>query len=54
MGTSQIIMLVLLGINLLLGAYYHGKPRNGNYNFWITAISAGLYFLILTTGGFFK
>lgn len=54
MGTSQIIMVIFMGINLLLGAYLHGKPKGGHYNFWITAISAGLYFLILTTGGFFK
>lgn len=54
MGTSQIIMVILLGINLLLGAYLHGKPRTGNYNFWVTAITVGLYFLILITGGFFK
>jgi hypothetical protein len=54
MGTSQIIMVIFMGINLLLGAYLHGKPKTGDYNFWITAISAGLYFLILTTGGFFK
>ena len=32
----------------------NGKPRTGNYNFWTTAISVGLYFLILITGGFFK
>jgi hypothetical protein len=29
MGISQIIMLVLLGINLLLGANEHGKEKTG-------------------------
>lgn len=54
MGISQIIMIILLGLNLLLGANQHGKPKTGEHNFWVVAISVGLYFLILTTGGFFK
>ena len=54
MGISQIIMLVLLGINLLLGANEHGKEKTGKYNFWISAISVGLYLTLLITGGFFK
>jgi hypothetical protein len=54
MGISQIIMLVLLSLNLLMGAHLHGKEKTGNYNFWVTAISVVLYTSILITGGFFE
>jgi hypothetical protein len=54
MGTSQIIMVVLISLNLLMGAHLHGKEKTGNYNFWITLISVGLYFSLLITGGFFN
>lgn len=54
MGTSQIIMLVLLATNLLFGAHYHGKPRTGEYSFWVTLISVGIYFTLLMTGGYFN
>lgn len=54
MGTSQIIMLVLLASNLLLGAHFHGKERTGNYSFWVTLISVGIYFTLLITGGYFN
>lgn len=54
MGTSQIIMLVLLTSNLILGAHYHGKERTGKYSFWITLISVGIYFTLLMTGGYFN
>lgn len=54
MGTSQIIMLVLLVLNLLFGAHYHGKERTGNYSFWVTLISFGIYFTLLMTGGYFN
>ena len=54
MGTSQIIMLVLLILNLLFGLYYHGKERTGNYSFWVTLISFGIYFALLMTGGYFN
>jgi len=54
MGISQIIMLVLLGINLLIGAHYHGKEKTGNHNFWLSAISVVLFLILLITGGFFK
>jgi hypothetical protein len=54
MGTSQIIMLVLLATNLLFGANYHGKERKGNYSFWVTLISVVIYFTLLITGGYFN
>ena len=54
MGTSQIIMLVLLVSNLLFGAHFHGKERTGKYSFWITLISVVSYFTLLMTGGYFN
>ena len=54
MGTSQIIMLVLLSFNLLLGAHFHGKERTGNYSFWVTLISVLAYLTLLITGGYFN
>ena len=54
MGTSQIIMLLLLTLNLLIGSHYHGKERTGKYSFWVTLISFGIYFTLLMTGGYFN
>ena len=54
MGTSQIIMLVLLALNLLIGAHFHGKERTGKYSFWITLISVAVYFSLLVSGGYFN
>lgn len=54
MGTSQIIMVILLSANLLLGAHYHGKERTGKYSFWVTLTSVTIYFLLLFHGGFFN
>ena len=54
MGISQIIMLVLLGINLLINANEHGKEKTGNHNFWLSTISVVLFLTLLITGGFFK
>jgi hypothetical protein len=54
MGISQILMLVLLSLNLLMGANLHGKERTGKHNFWITSISVVLYTTILISGGFFN
>jgi hypothetical protein len=45
---------VLLGSNLLFGAHFHGKERTGNYSFWITFLSVGIYFTLLMTGGYFN
>jgi hypothetical protein len=37
-----------------MGAHEHGKEKTGKYNFWISAISVGLFLTVLITGGFFK
>ena len=54
MGISQILMLVLLSLNLLMGAHLHGKEKTGNYSFWVTATSVAIFMSILVTGGFFE
>jgi len=54
MGTPQIILLVLLGLNLLANAYMHGKPKTGNYNLLNAFINAGIIIWLLVAGGFFK
>jgi len=53
MGTPQIILLVLLGIELLLTAYRHGQPKNTEYNIFWRLIDSALLLWILISGGFF-
>jgi hypothetical protein len=53
MGTPQIILLTLLGIQLLITAYMHGKERTGTHNIFFRIIDAGLLILLLVAGGFF-
>lgn len=54
MGIPQILMIVLISINLLLAAKDHGKPKEGNNNFWVAFLSAVIIIPILIWGGFFK
>ena len=49
----QIVLLALYFISLLIAANDHGKPKKGNHNFWIQAISVTLSLLLLNWGGFF-
>jgi hypothetical protein len=53
MGAPQIILLVLLGFQLLMTAYMHGKPRTGEYNIFFGLINASILIWILIAGGFF-
>ena len=53
MGTPQIILLSLLGLQLLITAHYHGKPRDGKHNIFVKLIDAGILLWILSAGGFF-
>lgn len=52
-NTPQIIVLSLMIIGLLLAANLHGKPKKGDYNFWVTLTSSIITFLLLYWGGFF-
>ena len=53
MGAPQIILLSLLGLQLLLTAYLHGKPRDGKHNIFFKLIDAAILIWILIAGGFF-
>ena len=53
MGTPQIILLTLLGIQLLLVSFLHGKPRMGRYNLFMGLIDTAILIWILSAGGFF-
>ncbi len=54
MGTPQIILLVLVGLNLLASAYFHGKPRTGKHSVFFALVNAGIFIWILVAGGFFE
>jgi hypothetical protein len=54
MGTPQIILLVLVGLNLLANAYLHGKPKTGKHNMFLALLNAGVFIWILVAGGFFE
>jgi hypothetical protein len=53
MGTPQIILLTLLGIQLLITAYLHGKERTGTHNIFFRIIDSATLIWILIAGGFF-
>jgi hypothetical protein len=54
MKAPQIIFIVLYGASLLLHAKNHGKPKEGNENFWITFLSVSIVVGLLIWGGFFN
>ncbi len=54
MKIPQILMIVLLGISLLLSAKNHGKPKEGNNNFWVSFVSTTISVGLLLWGGFFN
>ena len=53
MGVSQIILLSLVGLNLMMSSYMHGKPKNGNHSVFITIVGTLLHLTLLYFGGFF-
>ena len=53
MRAPQIICLVLVGINLLLSAYLHGKPKRGTENFFVALVGQAGMVALLWWGGFF-
>ena len=40
---AKIILFSIFAIELLLGAYYHGKDKTGRYSFWLTCIGSILF-----------
>ncbi len=53
-GWPQVTMMIIMGANVGISLAKHGEPREGNYNFIITMISALLEYWILKAGGFFR
>lgn len=53
MGIPQIILIVLYSISLCIAANQHGKPRDGENNFWVSLIGTGIIIGLLVWGGFF-
>lgn len=49
----QITILILYGLQLLIGAAEHGKPKTGENNLFVSIIAVALSFWILWSGGFF-
>lgn len=49
----QIVYVVLTLIGIGVAMEQHGKPRKGNYNFFITLAAAALAWFLLWKGGFF-
>lgn len=54
MNAPQITLMVIMSINMLAGAYLHGKPKKGNYNFLETIFNAIITISILYWGNFFN
>lgn len=53
MRWAQITFLVIQFLSLLMTANLHGKPKEGNNNFWITVIGVLIMIpLIWAMGGF--
>lgn len=48
MNAAQITAITLMGLSLIIGAYTHGKPKEGKNSFLVSligvAIQLGLYF----------
>jgi len=53
MGVSQIILLSIVGLNLLISSYLHGKPKEGNHSVFVSIIGTILHLTLLYFGGFF-
>lgn len=54
MKIPQIIILILIAISLLVGAYQHGTKETKENNFFVHLISNGIVFSLLYWGGFFN
>lgn len=47
MGWPQIAWIALSAMGVGISLVKHGKPRELNYNFWVTPISLGIEVLVL-------
>lgn len=51
---AKIIFITFYGMDLLLAAHMHGKPKSGTVNFWVTLAGSGMGIGLLWAGGFFE
>ena len=51
---GKVLLCCFFGVELLLAAYMHGKPKNGYYSFWSTVLDEAIILGLLWWGGFFK
>lgn len=54
MGVCQIILITIYVLGLGITLANHGKPKEGEYNFWMSLLSYGIVMILLWGGGFFK
>lgn len=54
MGAPQIFLIAIYAINFGMILECHGKPKEGNYNAYITLFSLVITFALLISGGFFE
>lgn len=54
MGWQQIAIIVLTAMDLGLTLALHGKPKEGNHNFWTEALADAVIIFLLASGGFFR
>ena len=50
---AQALYVLLMLSSLLLSAHDHGKPKEGNHNFWYSLIALIITTSLLYWGGFF-
>jgi len=54
MNGYEITLIILLGVALLLNAYGHGKPKDGENNFWISLVALVIQFGLMYGAGLFR
>ena len=54
MGVPQIILLSLIGLNLLISSYLHGKPKEGNHSVFVSIVGVTIHLTLFYFGGFFE
>lgn len=53
MGWPQIVILILYGLDIIIGIFLHNSPRRC-YNGWGTILEVGMMLWLLWMGGFFS
>ena len=54
MRAPQIIYIAMLAAGAGIAMVKHGKPKEGNYNFWTSLLSSAIVVGLLIWGGFFS